>query len=162
VPGWAGIASTKWLAGITVSETPFAGFWNTESYTMQTAAGERVTPVREMPVKSIISHPVTGSAIAAGPQTISGFAWSGHGGVARVEVSVDGGTTWNDARIVEEAGRHSWVRFAVDWVATPGAARLRSRATDARGLIQPAQAAWNAKGYLNNGIYEVGVTVGNG
>ncbi|MGH2558815.1 MAG: sulfite oxidase [Thermomicrobiales bacterium] len=159
-PGWAGIASTKWLAAITVSETPFAGFWNTESYTLQTAAGERVTPVREMPVKSIISQPVAGSAIRAGPRTVAGYAWSGHGGIARVEVSVDGGASWSDARIVEEAGRHSWVRFASDWEAAPGEARLRSRATDARGLIQPERAAWNAKGYLNNGVYEVVVAVG--
>ncbi|MGH2531062.1 MAG: sulfite oxidase [Thermomicrobiales bacterium] len=162
VPGWAGIASTKWLAGITVAETPFAGFWNTENYTIQTADGERVAPVREMPVKSIISQPVTAASIAAGPQSIIGYAWSGHGAIARVEISVDGGATWQEARIVEEAGRHSWVRFAYEWDAVPGEAHLCSRATDARGLTQPRQAAWNAKGYLNNGIYEVVVKVGDG
>jgi DMSO/TMAO reductase YedYZ molybdopterin-dependent catalytic subunit len=159
VPGWCGIASTKWIVGITVIDRPFAGKWNTENYTIQTAAGERVRPVREMPVKSIISTPAAGSSVAAGHQQVTGYAWSGYGGITRVEVSVDGGLTWSDARITEEAGRLSWVRFAYDWEAQPGTARLQSRATDERGLIQPECAAWNARGYLNNSIYEVSVTV---
>lgn len=159
VPGWCGIASTKWLVGLTVSDRPFAGFWNTESYTIQTANGERVQPVREMPVKSIISAPVAGTTIATGHQIAAGYAWSGHGGIDRVEVSTDGGATWTTARITQEAGRLSWVRFEHEWEARPGEARLRSRATDERGLTQPAAAAWNAKGYLNNSVYEVVVTV---
>jgi DMSO/TMAO reductase YedYZ molybdopterin-dependent catalytic subunit len=159
VPGWCGISSTKWIVGITVIDRPFAGKWNTENYTMQTAAGERVRPVREMPVKSIISTPAAGSTVPAGPQQLAGYAWSGYGGITQIEVSTDGGLTWHDACITEEAGRLSWVRFAYDWEAEPGTARLQSRATDERGLIQPESAAWNARGYLNNSIYEVAVTV---
>ncbi len=32
VPGWAGIASTKWLAGLEVLDRAFAGFWNADTY----------------------------------------------------------------------------------------------------------------------------------
>jgi len=159
VPRWAGIASTKWLIGLIASEQPFAGFWNFENYTLITEAGEHVLPVREMPVKSIISRPTTGETLDAGTHPVTGYAWSGHGAIAKVEVSVDGGGSWDQAEIVEEAGPLGWVRFAYQWSATPGMAKLRSRATDARGLVQPEKALWNAKGYLNNSIYEVSLTV---
>lgn len=159
VPGWAGIASTKWLVGITAGAQPFAGFWNFENYTLITDAGEHVLPVREMPVKSIISRPSSGEVLDAGTHVVTGFAWSGFGAVASVEISTDGGDTWESAEIVEEAGPLAWIRFSYQWPAKPGTARLRSRATDARGLVQPEQALWNAKGYLNNAIYELEVTV---
>jgi DMSO/TMAO reductase YedYZ molybdopterin-dependent catalytic subunit len=159
VPRWAGIASTKWLIGLTASEKPFAGFWNLDNYTLITASGEHVLPVREVPVKSIISRPTTGETIDAGEHLVTGYAWSGYGAIAKVEISSDSGQTWNDAEIVEEAGPLAWVRFAYKWIASPGAARLRSRATDERGLVQPEKPLWNAKGYLNNSIYEIELTV---
>ena len=112
-----------------------------------------------MPVKSRISSPAPGSVVPAGAQTIAGYAWSGHGGIARVEVSTEGGASWSEARIVEEAGPYSWVRFEQSWQATPGEARLRSRGTDAEGNVQPEAAVWNAKGYQMNAIFEVPVTV---
>jgi DMSO/TMAO reductase YedYZ molybdopterin-dependent catalytic subunit len=159
VPRWAGIASTKWLIGLTASEKPFAGFWNLDNYTFITASGEHVLPVREMPVKSIISRPTTGEALDAGEHLLTGYAWSGYGAIARVEISSDSGQTWNDAEIVEEAGPLAWVRFAYKWTTSPGTARLRSRATDERGLVQPEKPLWNAKGYLNNSIYEIELIV---
>ena len=160
VPGWGGIASTKWIAGLEVIDRPFAGPFNTESYIIVNEDGTILLPVREMPVKSVITAPAPESSVTAGPQAIAGYAWSGFGGITRVEVSTDGGTNWSEATIAQEAGRLSWVRFEHPWDATPGAARLRSRATDERGLQQPETAGWNAKGYQMNAIFEVPVTVG--
>src|SRR3712207_3069819 len=96
VPGWAGIASTKWLVGLEVLDRAFAGFWNADNYVFWTAAGEGVRPIREMPVKSIIASPADGAALRAGEQVLAGYAWSGHGAIARVEVSTDGGATWQE------------------------------------------------------------------
>ena len=158
VPGWAGIASTKWLVGLEVLDRPFDGFWNTDNYVFWSAAGEAVRPIREMPVKSVVSVPVEGARLRAGRQTVAGYAWSGHGAIARVEVSVDGGSTWADAALTG-AGPRSWVRFEHRWDAGPGEARLRARATDERGQLQPETAEWNAKGYQMNAIHEVVVTV---
>lgn len=159
VPRWGGIASTKWLASLTVLDHAFTGFYNAVNYVMISERGENLVPVREMPVKSLISSPVGGAALGAGPQRIAGFAWSGHGGIVGVEISVDGGGSWGDARIVEEAGRLAWVRFAYDWIATPGAHTLQARATDERDLTQPTVAVWNAKGYQMNAIQSIHVTV---
>lgn len=159
VPGWGGIASTKWVVGLELIDHPFEGHYNTESYVFIDEDGTIVRPVTVMGVKSAITSPVPDASVTAGMQTISGFAWSGYGGIAKVEVSVDAGETWEEAAIVEEAGPLSWVRFEYPWDAQPGDAVLQSRATDQRFLQQPLTAPWNAKGYGMNAIDEVPVTV---
>lgn len=159
VPGWGGIASTKWLVGLDVMDTPFQGHFNVESYVYQNADGTVLRPVREMGPKSVITIPY--KDIDAGAQSISGFAWSGWGGIEKVEVSTDAGANWEEAEITHEAGPTSWVRFEYTWEAISGDAVLQSRATDARGLVQPtlAEVDWNARGYGMHAIYEVPITV---
>jgi DMSO/TMAO reductase YedYZ molybdopterin-dependent catalytic subunit len=159
VPGWGGIASTKWIVGLEVIDHPFDGHYNTESYVIIDEDGTILRPVREMPVYSVITSPTPESEVAAGEQTIGGFAWSGWAGIARVEVSIDEGE-WQEAAIVEEAGPTSWVRFELPWTAEAGAHTVRSRATDQIALTQPETVAWNAKGYQFNAMYAVPVTVG--
>jgi DMSO/TMAO reductase YedYZ molybdopterin-dependent catalytic subunit len=159
VPGWGGIASTKWIVGLEVIDHPFDGEFNTESYVIIDEDGAVVRPVQEMGPKSVItSHEPDGSA-PAGSQKIFGFAWSGWGGVRMVEVSTDGGESWSEATITQEAGPYSWVRFEYDWDASAGEVTLVSRATDNRALTQPLTVPWNAKGYGMNAIYEIPVTV---
>ena len=158
VPGWAGIASTKWLVGLHLLDRAFDGFWNSDNYVHWDAAGTPLYPIAAMPVKSIISAPLAGAALPAGRVTISGYAWSGHGAIATVEVSVDGGATWRPAAL-QSAGRRSWARFRYDWEATPGSHRLQARATDERRLRQPIAAPWNGKGYTQNSIQRIDVAV---
>ena len=158
VPGWGGIASTKWIVGLEVIDQPFTGPFNTESYVIINEDGTILRPVREMPVKSVITSPGSDAELSAGEQTIGGFAWSGYAGIARVEVSVDGGE-WQEASIVEEAGPRSWVRFEYPWTAEAGEHALRSRATDQINLQQPETVTWNASGYGMNAVFEVSVRV---
>lgn len=160
VPTWSGIASTKWVVGIDVIDEPFAGSFNSESYVFIDEDGLVLAPVREVTPKSIIASPAPDATVEAGPQQISGFAWSGYAAIDSVEVSTDDGETWNAAEIVEEAGPTSWVRFVYEWDAPAGDAVLASRTTDRRGLTQPIEDDWNAKGYLMNEVHRVPVTVG--
>jgi DMSO/TMAO reductase YedYZ molybdopterin-dependent catalytic subunit len=165
VPGWGGIASTKWIVGLELIDHPFGGYFNTESYVFIDEAGAILRPVTTMGVKSVITSPAptdpetSEDILSAGEQTISGIAWSGYGQVTMVEVSVDGGESWEEASIVEEAGPLSWVRFEHSWEAEAGEFTLRSRATDARGLQQPETVPWNQLGYGMNAIWDVPVTV---
>ncbi len=159
VPRWGGIASTKWLVGLESLDRPFTGHYQGELYVLVSPGGDKLAPVREMPVKSVITHPLAGTALSPGTITIAGFAWSGFAGIARVEVSTDGGEHWTEATITERAGPLAWVRWELPWHAQPGPARLRSRATDERGFTQPWVPAWNAKGYQNNAIDCVDVVV---
>ncbi len=159
VPGWGGIASTKWLVGIEVIDHVFQGRLNTDSYTIVDEFDRRLRPVREMPVKSVIATPVAGGELNAGEQVITGYAWSGYGQVTQVEVSTDGGSEWSEATIVEEAGRQSWVKFGATWDALPGETSLYARATDEMTMTQPFAVPWNARGYYYNAVFEVPVTV---
>jgi DMSO/TMAO reductase YedYZ molybdopterin-dependent catalytic subunit len=159
VPGWGGIASTKWLIGLTVLDQPFQGDFNTKNYIIIDTQGAVLRPVREMPVSSAIWTPAFGAQLKAGQVPITGYAWSGLGGIARVEVSTDNGNTWNDATITQSEGEHSWARFEYAWDAAPGPTGLLTRASDNRGMTQPGQVPWNQLGYQYNAMQRVWVTV---
>ena len=156
VPGWAGIASTKWLVGIDVLDHAFAGPGTSTTTSSGYAAGTPVRPMAEMPVKSLIAAPRENETLPAGRATIAGYAWSGYGAVARVEVSVDGGTTWNGAACGTGRPPFLGALFELGMGGPAGAAspaRPRDRRTG-----QPAAglAAWNGKGYGQNSIHAGG------
>jgi DMSO/TMAO reductase YedYZ molybdopterin-dependent catalytic subunit len=158
VPGWAGIASTKWLTGIEAIDRAFDGFWNTDNYVFWNERGDPLRPIAEMPPKSIIVAPGDGNTLGAGSVTIHGWAWSGYAPIRVVEVSTDGGSSWRRAETYDGA-RHGWRRWEAPWMAEPGAYHVMSRATDERGLTQPMAAAWNAKGYQMNAIHQITLRV---
>ena len=158
VPGWAGIASTKWLVAIEAIDRAFDGFWNIDNYVVWDEHGDALRPVTEMPPKSLFVLPAKGEPVPAGVVQIAGWAWSGFAPIRAVEVSTDGGQSWQDA-CLHPGARHSWRRWELPWPAKPGTYRIQARAIDERGLRQPRRAPWNAKGYLMNAIQETVVTV---
>jgi hypothetical protein len=95
-----------------------------------------------------------------GPCRLEGRAWSGWGAIERVRVSVDGGATWLQAELGSQPDPCSWVRWTMDWDAREaGAYVLCSRARDAAGNEQPLAPHWNLKGYANNAVERIPVTV---
>jgi DMSO/TMAO reductase YedYZ molybdopterin-dependent catalytic subunit len=158
VPGWAGIASTKWLAVIEAIDRAFDGFWNSDNYVIWDERGDPLRPVAEMPPKSVLVTPADGQKISPGPVSVAGWAWSGYGPVQMVEVSADAGCSWQAADL-HPGERRGWRRWDMIWNATPGQHRLQARATDERRLSQPVVASWNAKGYQMNAIQEIVVEV---
>jgi hypothetical protein len=95
-----------------------------------------------------------------GPVVLEGRAWSGHGPITRVEVSVDGGESWEDAALDDPVGEFGWRRWTFGWDDVPaGEHELCSRATDAAGNVQPTEPGWNYGGYVNNAVQRVAVTV---
>ena len=158
VPGWAGIASTKWLVGIEAVDRAFDGFWNSDNYVIWDERGDPLRPVAEMPPKSVIAAPGGGQKISPGPVRICGWAWSGFAPIQSVEVSTDAGHSWQAARL-HPGERRGWRRWELVWDAPPGRHYLQARATDERRLSQPVKAAWNAKGYQMNAIHEVVLVV---
>lgn len=98
--------------------------------------------------------------LPAGQRTMRGYANSPVG-IDKVEYSVDGGETWQDAVLVEPTGLpYSRVRFEFPWNATRGTHVLATRATDKDGKVQPETVALNKLGILCNAIakFEVEVT----
>jgi DMSO/TMAO reductase YedYZ molybdopterin-dependent catalytic subunit len=160
--GWTGANCVKWLQKITVLDQPFAGFFMDKVYRVfqkgeEPTSGEVMTGLR---LKSIITQPVQGETLSAGPVTVLGAAYGGEGDVTRVELSVDNGTTWTAASFIGPHEPFSWRQWQLVWEPRqPGDYTIMARATDSEGRQQPMSAQWNVLGYGNNGVREHGVTV---
>jgi DMSO/TMAO reductase YedYZ molybdopterin-dependent catalytic subunit len=161
VPGWYAVASVKWLTDITVAADPFKGFFQDTHYVYEWGGGEAGRePVRLQQVRAVITRPGTGQELACGALTVRGVAWSGAAPIARVDVSVADGP-WQRARLVGGVPHaHGWQQW--EFLATglgPGQVRIRARATDLAGRVQPEQPEWNRLGYGANFIHEVTVAL---
>jgi sulfane dehydrogenase subunit SoxC len=94
-----------------------------------------------MQVKSVITSPAPGGRLPVpGFYELRGLAWSGAGRIARVDVSIDGGASWNAAALDPGAQPMALTAFAypLRWDGSPIA--IASRATDETGAVQPALA----------------------
>ena len=166
VPGWYGMTHVKWLDSVTALTEPFAGYQQAVAYRFYDAEGNPGAPVTRMLPRSLTVPPgVPDFAsrerfVDTGPCRLEGRAWSGWGPVTRVEVSVDGGSTWHDADLGEPVGENAWHGWSYGWDASvPGAYVISSRASDASGNVQPVEPPWNLKGYANNAVERIPVTV---
>ena len=167
VPGWIGAASCKWLTEIKILDSEFVGNFMSPGYrfpNQPVKPGDSVKPedthvLTGLNVKSVISGPLDGSSFKSGKLTVSGAAWAGEAEVVKVEVSNDGGSTWNPAALGHEQSRYAWRLWSYTWNAKPGDYVIQSRASDNQGRVQPTEAVWNPSGYLYNAVDEVKVHV---
>ena len=151
LPGWEGNAQVKWLHRLKLTAAPRHSRQETSKYTdtMPNGLSRQFTFV--MGVKSVITAPAIGAALAGlGFYEISGLAWSGHGAVARVEVSADGGQSWAEAALQGPVLPLLATRFRLPWRWDGGPALLQSRATDDKGNTQPTRAEWTSQYALGN------------
>lgn len=159
VPGWGGVNWVKWIAHMRLISHESPSEQNQDHYVLYDDDGRAVGKVRELQVKSIITGPTAGATLARGPVAVRGWAWSAGRGIARVEVSADGGRTWRDAQLDADMGPRAWRGFLWRWEARPGSHTLAARATDRAGTTQPLSVPFNRRGYLNNAVHRVAVTV---
>ena len=98
--------------------------------------------------------------VSAGVVDLVGRAWSGQAPVSGVEVSVDGGGSWEAASLGRtEFGPWAWRGWTYAWHAVPGTYVLCCRARDEAGNEQPLEPLWNVGGYANNAVQRVPVVV---
>lgn len=155
VPGWYGMASTKWLTHVHARRTESDNHFMARGY--RYADG----PVNLMRVKSLITAPLDGERVSDATTHVTGVAWTGTGAISQVEISVDGGRTWQPGRFTSESRPGTWRLWEADvTIPSPGEQRVRARATDTAGHTQPEHASPNAGGYGNNSIHEVRFNVG--
>jgi sulfane dehydrogenase subunit SoxC len=140
LPGWEGNASIKWLHRLHVAAEPAMGNQETAHYTDLHPTGKASIFTFEMEANSVITRP-SGSQKLAGPGAyeITGLAWSGRGKVARVEVSLDGGESWQAASVDEPvlAKAATRFRYAFNWSGAPTV--IASRCIDETGYVQPTR-----------------------
>ena len=142
VPGWEGIVNVKWLRRLELVREPLMSRYETARYTDLLADGSARQFSFQMQAKSVITFPSPGFVLpAAGLYQVSGLAWSGAGRVKQVEVSSDGGETWDKARLQGPLLPASLTRFSLNWRWTGEPAVLLSRVTDDTGYRQPTREA---------------------
>lgn len=153
VPGYSGVNNVKYVKTVAFTQKQTAAKIQATNYRMH-PLDRKSTPddpaVWAMNVRSWITTPLT--TAKAGLVTISGLAFGGVNAVASVEVSTDGGATWQAAAFNgPDLGRYAWRQFALTTELKPGAFRLASRATDTAGNVQPKETEINGGGYMHNG-----------
>jgi sulfane dehydrogenase subunit SoxC len=146
VPGWEGNMWVKWLRRIEIMDGPVESREETSKYTDVLADGTARKFTWVMDAKSVITAPSPQSPIihGHGPLVITGLAWSGHGQITRVDVSTDGGVTWQTARLGKQGDTKALTRFYLDTQWTGEEMLLQSRAMDETGYVQPTKHALRA------------------
>jgi sulfane dehydrogenase subunit SoxC len=139
LPGWEGNISIKWLRRLEVGDKPSYTREETSKYSdIITTSGKSRIFTFAMEAKSVITFP-SGEMKLPGPgfYEVTGLAWSGRGKIARVEVSTDGGKSWNLASLQDPVLAISQTRFRFPWIWDGQPAVVQSRATDETGYAQP-------------------------
>jgi len=172
VPGWYAMASVKWLQRIIVTDRPFTGYYQTIDYAYwhrtdygRWQRGEDIaelTPLSELQVKAQIARPAEGETVAPNTSVrVFGAAWACDAEIAKVELSTDGGATWNDAKLLGESNSNAWRLWEFNWQAPsqPGRQTLIARATDSLGRTQPVHHDPDRGIYMINQLLPIEVNV---
>lgn len=181
VPGTVGARNVKWLSRVVVSDQESSSHWQQNDYKGFSPATDwdtvdfRSAPaIQELPVQSAVTWPPEGATVGAdGQVTARGYAWSGGGReVVRVDVSLDGGRTWQLATLRGGEGEEApppgrawaWKLWEVT-APLPADARdeleIVCKAVDSSYNTQPDTVApiWNLRGVLSNAWHRVQVKV---
>ena len=121
----------KWITAIEALAEPSLGFWESQGWSNEAM----------IRVNSQIRTPENGDALSPGPVVVSGTVLGNESGVARLEISADGGQTWHEAKLVHAPTPLAWSEWRYEWPAqTTGEITLMARATDNDGNQQPLMA----------------------
>ncbi|QOZ13272.1 oxidase [Bradyrhizobium sp. CCBAU 51765] len=169
VPGWYSTYWVKMLSDIEVLDRQDDNYWMATAYTVPDTphanikpgqTGVKMVPISRMVPRSFFTNVADGASLPAGAvATIRGIAFGGDAGVAKVELSMDDGRTWQPATLGEDHGKYSFRRWQVDIPElTKGGHSLMVRCTNTAGDIQPAASNWNTSGFMRNVVETVQLT----
>ena len=168
VPGWYGTYWVKHLNEITVIDSVLDNFWMKTAYRIPDndchcaePGGKPVPtiPINRFNVRSFITNLTDGSKVKAGQDVaVRGIAFDGGSGIKIVELSQDGGNTWQAATLGKDLGKYSFREWSTKLRLAKGTQTLRVKATASDGQTQPLGPRWNPSGYMRNVIETVEVT----
>jgi sulfite oxidase len=157
VPGYIGARSVKWLERIEVRAKPWQGYFQQVVYRLLpedgTPASGAGMPLGLVALNSDVLSPADGETVTAGAVEVRGYAFAGgERHVTRVDVSVDGATSWSQAELLDDLGPWAWRHWRTTVELAPGEHEILVRAWDSSAATQPEDEAalWNPKGYVNN------------
>jgi hypothetical protein len=170
IPGWTATYWVKHVTSLTPVTKPYDGFWMKSAYRIPkgkfplvdrfiSQETETNTPITEMVVNSMITSHEDGASIpgGSGNVAVSGIAWDGGYGIAKVETSVDGGKSWDLAKLGDDLGRYSFRPWSADIAAPAKGAKLAvmARASNKIGQTQVSDLILNPPGYHHNVIQTI-------
>ncbi len=164
VPGWYAMASIKWLQRVIITDQPFTGYYQTIDYAYwkRRAKVAELIPLSEMQIKAEIAKPAEGETVPANSSVrVRGAAWTSDSQITKVELSTDGGSTWNETNLLGEPKPNAWRLWEFNWQtpAAPGNQTLMARATDSLGHTQPLQRDPDRGTYIINHLLPITVEV---
>ncbi len=129
-PGHYGTKNPKWIVNIQLAES-HESYWEKRGW----------DPVANVKLATVIGTPSQDEEILAGTNfVISGAAFDAghHGGIKKVEVSIDYGQTWQQAEIWAKDTPLAWVLWKWDWQVqeNKGPVEIYARATTNSGVTQ--------------------------
>ena len=140
VPGWEGNVNVKWLRSIQLINEPAMTKDEAATYTDPLPNGKARQFTFVMEAKSVITRPAGGQKLnVPGFYEITGLAWSGRGRVAQVEITVDGGQTWQTAQLQEPVLSKAVTLFRMPWNWNGSEVNIASRCQDETGYWQPTR-----------------------
>jgi sulfane dehydrogenase subunit SoxC len=145
MPGFEGNLNIKWLRRLKFGDQPWMTRWETARYTQLLANGKATQFQLRMETNSVITSPSGMMEIHPGYNRITGLAWSGHGKIAKVEISTDEGKSWKPAQLNGLVLPKAQTRFQMDWVWDGKPIRIVSRAIDEKGNVQPDRESFIAR-----------------
>jgi DMSO/TMAO reductase YedYZ molybdopterin-dependent catalytic subunit len=170
VPGWYSTYWVKMLNDIEVLGAPDEQYWMATAYRIPATAGANVkpgqtgfktVPINRMVPRSFFTNVTNATTIKAGaPVAVRGIAFGGDCGVARVDLSADGGRSWKQTALRRDEGTYSFRQWSAAVTApASGQLTLMARCTNTKRVAQPAEPNWNGGGFMRNVIESVRLTV---
>ncbi len=162
-PGWVGNQNVKWVGSIEVSEESVFVPQNTTLYVYigpeYQPEPPRLGPVVEKQVMKSAFELAWPGKLTPTANTIRGRSW-GPDGVSKIEYSVDDGKTWAAATVLPGPNEQkAWVRWSFAWAPTPGEYKIKARAYDTKGNVQPDSVPYNRQGMNYGAVVAHPVTV---
>jgi len=145
VPGLYGMMNPKWITEIELVDKVYEGYWARNGWTNVATEDTHsfIVIPGQAPVRDRFRNlDIENINIVPGQKVpVAGIAFAGDRGIAKVEVSTDGGVTWKSAIIKDPLSKYTWVLWTAGF--TPATAqgnyRIVVRATDKTGKIQTAE-----------------------
>jgi DMSO/TMAO reductase YedYZ molybdopterin-dependent catalytic subunit len=167
VPGWYSTYWVKMLSDIEVLDKPDDNYWMAVAYTIPDTphanvapgqTGVKMVPINRMVPRSFFTNVAEGSSFPAStPSSVRGIAFGGDNGVARVELSSDGGKSWRPTALGKDYGKYSFRQWETKLALDKGNHALMIRCTNLAGDTQPPSPNWNTSGFMRNVIETVQV-----
>jgi hypothetical protein len=152
------------LQRIIITDQPFTGYYQTMDYSYWKRRGDMadLAPITEIQVKAEIAKPAQGEIVPADSKVrVRGAAWTSDREIIKVELSTDGGASWKEASLIDQAILNAWRLWEFEWhtPSKPGKQTLVARAIDSRGRTQPVERDPDRGTYMINHLLPISVEV---